>query len=588
MGVPIRDLIKMREEVRMNPSTEVSTPLEKPKTNVEVPTLNPLAGSTPQKVDYNAENKYRAAMIAKGAPEPVASKPEEQKVSLYEIGKQNAGASNIAKAESIMKNPSPITSPEYEKFREQVIGAQQFGVETPEQAAARERRDFIKQGLTGFTEGLSALANLYYTTKGAPSQKLTSQMPELSKRLYAERLARDKKLENFRAWQRAKAEKDEERAYQEKVAADTRAYNDAIRKEQQEREDKKTKQTQDNWERAFKRDEENKAYDRKIAEEATAYQRTRDAKADALAWARHNLDVKKHEDTMNGKVTGKGSKALKIEPVSTMKGVMDVDYSKINDRNFIQLYNSVPDDIKEKYTFESYDDEKTREFMMNRAISEALETSNEYADKFEQLGIGTYRAPVASSSSQTKSSAGNVDWSKQNDNMSWQPNTTPSKTEGKGGRALGNIGFIKSTKSNEDASPEPAQTEMANVSATQESVEVPTTPPIEEEVPGNKYERMLAKDKRKAEKDREETQKRIDEALAKTAKSVDEAKAKRAELNSILNNELAEFDIEAFIKDNNIGHWDARKFRMEYADDEKKRASIKRQLERLNEFINNR
>ena len=213
MGVPIRDLIKMREEVRMNPSTEVSTPLAKPKTNVEVPTLNPLAGSTPQKVDYDSENKYRAAMISKGAPEPVASKPEEQKVSLYEIGKQNAGASNIAKAESVMKNPSPITSPEYEKFREQVIGAQQFGVETPEQAAARERRDFIKQGLTGFTEGLSALANLYYTTKGAPSQKLTSQMPELSKRLYAERLERDKKLENFRAWQRAKADKEEERAY---------------------------------------------------------------------------------------------------------------------------------------------------------------------------------------------------------------------------------------------------------------------------------------------------------------------------------------------------------------------------------------
>lgn len=38
-------------------------------------------------------------------------------------------------------------------------------------------------------------------------------MPELSKRLYAERLERDKKLENFRAWQRSKADKEEERAY---------------------------------------------------------------------------------------------------------------------------------------------------------------------------------------------------------------------------------------------------------------------------------------------------------------------------------------------------------------------------------------
>lgn len=38
-------------------------------------------------------------------------------------------------------------------------------------------------------------------------------MPELSKRLYSERLERDKKLENFRAWQRSKADKEEERAY---------------------------------------------------------------------------------------------------------------------------------------------------------------------------------------------------------------------------------------------------------------------------------------------------------------------------------------------------------------------------------------
>ena len=133
-------------------------------------------------------------------------------VSLYEIGKHNATA-NIKEGENVLKGKTPISTPEYEKFRNEVIGAQQFGVETPEQAAARERRDFIKQGLTGFTEGLSALANLYYTTKGAPSQKLTSQMPELSKRLYAERLERDKKLENFRAWQRSKADKEEERAY---------------------------------------------------------------------------------------------------------------------------------------------------------------------------------------------------------------------------------------------------------------------------------------------------------------------------------------------------------------------------------------
>lgn len=193
------ELIKKREEEQNKPSQETTK-------SVNVP---PVGGMS----------MAEARMAGNGVPitetaasEVQAASTTTSPVSLYEIGKHNATA-NIGEAENVLKGKTPISTPEYEKFRNEVIGAQQFGVETPEQAAARERRDFIKQGLTGFTEGLSALANLYYTTKGAPSQKLTSQMPELSKRLYAERLERDKKLENFRAWQRSKADKEEERAY---------------------------------------------------------------------------------------------------------------------------------------------------------------------------------------------------------------------------------------------------------------------------------------------------------------------------------------------------------------------------------------
>lgn len=193
------ELIKKREEEQNKPPQETTKPVNVP----------PVGGMS----------MAEARMAGNGVPvtetaasEVQAASTTTNPVSLYEIGKHNATA-NIGEGENVLKGKTPISTPEYEKFRNEVIGAQQFGVETPEQAAARERRDFIKQGLTGFTEGLSALANLYYTTKGAPSQKLTSQMPELSKRLYAERLERDKKLENFRAWQRAKADKEEERAY---------------------------------------------------------------------------------------------------------------------------------------------------------------------------------------------------------------------------------------------------------------------------------------------------------------------------------------------------------------------------------------
>lgn len=193
------ELIKKREEEQNKPPQETTKPVNVP----------PVGGMS----------MAEARMAGNGVPitetaasESQATSTTTNPVSLYEIGKHNATA-NIKEGENVLKGKTPISTPEYEKFRNEVIGAQQFGVETPEQAAARERRDFIKQGLTGFTEGLSALANLYYTTKGAPSQKLTSQMPELSKRLYAERLERDKKLENFRAWQRSKADKEEERAY---------------------------------------------------------------------------------------------------------------------------------------------------------------------------------------------------------------------------------------------------------------------------------------------------------------------------------------------------------------------------------------
>ena len=192
------DLINQREEEKNNLPTAVN-PLAAPK---------PAEGTSMEEARMGVDSEEQPSQTA---TDPVSS------ISLYEIGKQNSGATNIAQAENTLNGKSPITTPEYERFRNEVIGAQQFGVETEEQRKARERRDFIKQGLTGFTEGLSALANLYYTTKGAPSQQLKSNMPALQQQLYQERLDRDKKLENFRAWQRAKAEKDEERAYQEAI-----------------------------------------------------------------------------------------------------------------------------------------------------------------------------------------------------------------------------------------------------------------------------------------------------------------------------------------------------------------------------------
>lgn len=193
------DLIKKKEEEKKNPSQETTTN--------SIPTSpKPTEGMS----------MAEARMAGNGVPIPDTNTSEQTSnntinpVSLYEVGKQ---AGNINQAENTLAGKSPITTPEYEKFRNEVIGAQQFGVETEEQKKKRERAEFIKQGLTGLTEGLSSLANLYYTTQWAPNQKQVSQMPALQQQLYRERLERDKKLENFRAWQRSKADKAEEREY---------------------------------------------------------------------------------------------------------------------------------------------------------------------------------------------------------------------------------------------------------------------------------------------------------------------------------------------------------------------------------------
>lgn len=216
------ELIKKREEEKNLQVTQpsFSSMVVKPDpTNVTIPVDNSVnreyARNTAQEKSVNRQIEAgNAPETSDAALDALKKAPELERVSLYEVGKANA-ATGIANDENSVKNPSPINTKEMEDFRNQVIGVRDFGLETPDQAERRERNAFIKQGLTGLTEGLSSLANLYYTTKWAPNQKMVSQMPALQQRLYRERLERDKKLENFRAWQRAKADKKEERAYQE-------------------------------------------------------------------------------------------------------------------------------------------------------------------------------------------------------------------------------------------------------------------------------------------------------------------------------------------------------------------------------------
>lgn len=222
------ELLKKREEERNKPLLEDTKPsftsmTEKPDPNniegMKAGMSNAERGELVKDYRYAKETERNmdaaaldpnAVKVSEAGKEALMERPKEG-VSLYDIGKAFQGSANKAMANA---NTSPLKTLEYDEFRKKVIGEKHFGVESEEDAAKRERRDYIRQGLTGLTEGLSALANLYYTTKWAPNQKQVSQMPALQQRLYQERMERDKKLENFRNWQRASAEKNADRAFQ--------------------------------------------------------------------------------------------------------------------------------------------------------------------------------------------------------------------------------------------------------------------------------------------------------------------------------------------------------------------------------------
>lgn len=82
--------------------------------------------------------------------------------------------------------------------------------ETPEEKAQREKREQIKVGFTGLMDGLNALSNLYYTTKGAPSQKLQGAMPAVVGNIREEEaLRRAQEQANRKAefdWEKTKAD----------------------------------------------------------------------------------------------------------------------------------------------------------------------------------------------------------------------------------------------------------------------------------------------------------------------------------------------------------------------------------------------
>lgn len=68
--------------------------------------------------------------------------------------------------------PTTQNPADLQNLFDEAVLKKDYNIESPEEKQKRERQQAIGAGLTGLGTGLSNLANLYYTTQGAPDQKI--------------------------------------------------------------------------------------------------------------------------------------------------------------------------------------------------------------------------------------------------------------------------------------------------------------------------------------------------------------------------------------------------------------------------------
>lgn len=164
---------------------------------------------------FKDELKKRHALIANTLQESrnVINESKEKlegvgvNVPALNGGTTEPSATSVA---DTIENPYNKQVESYQALSE-MIGEKPQPIETEEEKAAREKREQSKKVMAGLTDGLSALSNLYYTTKGAPSQQLqtnaTNAMRDVIQRGYDERKAMQ--IKSNEDWQRRKEIADE-------------------------------------------------------------------------------------------------------------------------------------------------------------------------------------------------------------------------------------------------------------------------------------------------------------------------------------------------------------------------------------------
>lgn len=225
---------------------------------------------------------------------------------------------------------------------------------TPEEKAAEAKRERRAKIFSAIGDGLSALANVYFTSKGAPdmynpSTSMSAKTKAYWDKLNAERKANEDKYNDLLlgAYKADKADKDAKDKWQQQLEQ----WKIEMERKNEAEMYKRGKDAADAKYRKEKDDADRSSRENIAASQIEAANRR--AAADR-SQRQTQFDIR-----YGGK--GGGNKSKYTFSLGRGKGSVSVDSDAVNDANVKQIWDRLPDDVKQQAQ-EYYKTAKTNEF----------------------------------------------------------------------------------------------------------------------------------------------------------------------------------------------------------------------------------
>lgn len=225
---------------------------------------------------------------------------------------------------------------------------------TPEEKAAEAKRERRAKIFSAIGDGISALANLYFTSKGAPdmynpSTSMSAKTKAYWDKLNAERKANEDKYNELLlgAYKADKADKDAKDKWQQQLEQ----WKIEMERKNEAEMYKRGKDAADAKYRKEKDDADRSSRENIAASQIEAANRR--AAADR-SQRQTQFDIR-----YGGK--GGGNKSKYTFSLGRGKGSVSVDSDAVNDANVKQIWDRLPDDVKQQAQ-EYYKTAKTNEF----------------------------------------------------------------------------------------------------------------------------------------------------------------------------------------------------------------------------------